>query len=761
MSDTNPNSASHWCKSVIEEVVTPLNVSTSNSAYYPPPPIPPSLSFLSKATQQSNQPQTIKSNTVPSAITTAAQVVAGQAAANNQYLMYYQQYYQTSQSPSNNSNVVESKSSNDQSITTSLTSWNGYSSNVDNNLISGNAPSYKNALMQGWAVSQQAPTPYQPPPPTSEDSMVANSLSNQSGIGMNYYTATTSQNVSAMRGYNYPYQQTKIAASATAFTTLTKPPQVKTAAVTTSTAQNNNNSQPPSLKEFVKRSFALCKNDADRSFVSEELQKMIARVSADGRMQVHRWELEHMQLKSDELPEANKTKNQKVNLQINATWCDERSGKTPSSTASQDSKRKSRWDSQDELDDEVGKRAKVNNNNNNNSMSYYMDNSKSSNENSLQTVWFINDQNKNNQDIVKQDNANKNGKKKKSTIESFDDLDSALDPAAIQRREDMLKLKEKNANRFQNDKKFEVEVVESNNNKGKNNNKKNKKNQQVSLPSNLLNSIENGNNVHSVADFDEESLIIVGTCQKLEKDYLRLTSAPLPSVVRPEEILRKSIQLIKRKWSAEEVDYVYMCSQLKSIRQDLTVQHIRNEFTVHVYETHARVALESDDLNEYNQCQTQLKQLYHSGLKGNKKYKGGSSDLSFIIASLKPEDYKDEAVAHALEIRNALQTDNYHKFFKLYKKTPNMGNYLLDLMIVQCRLYALQKMVRCYKPQVEVEFVVNELSFDEAEIGLDFLKKVGCMIVGDISKGLAELAINTKDSAIDTSVVFTQEKLLL
>ena len=84
------------------------------------------------------------------------------------------------------------------------------------------------------------------------------------------------------------------------------------------------------------------------------------------------------------------------------------------------------------------------------------------------------------------------------------------------------------------------------------------------------------NLIDAGAEFDMESLKIVGTCEKLEKDYLRLTSAPHPSVVRPEKVLRKSIQLLKKKWTEESVEYIYMCSQLKSIRQDLTVQHIQN-----------------------------------------------------------------------------------------------------------------------------------------------------------------------------------------
>ncbi len=92
-----------------------------------------------------------------------------------------------------------------------------------------------------------------------------------------------------------------------------------------------------------------------------------------------------------------------------------------------------------------------------------------------------------------------------------------------------------------------------------------------------------------VIDWDEDT--VIGTCKSLEKSYLRITSAVDPSTVRPLQVLQQSLVFLIEKWK-KEANYTYICDQLKSVRQDLTVQRIKNDFTVKVYETHGRIAIE-------------------------------------------------------------------------------------------------------------------------------------------------------------------------
>jgi hypothetical protein len=78
---------------------------------------------------------------------------------------------------------------------------------------------------------------------------------------------------------------------------------------------------------------------------------------------------------------------------------------------------------------------------------------------------------------------------------------------------------------------------------------------------------------------------------------------------------------LKKRWK-EKAPYNWICSQFKSLRQDLTVrrvflyfewsydllftqvQRIKNDFTVQVYEIHARMALESVCRSYFQQDKT-------------------------------------------------------------------------------------------------------------------------------------------------------------
>jgi len=269
----------------------------------------------------------------------------------------------------------------------------------------------------------------------------------------------------------------------------------------------------------------------------------------------------------------------------------------------------------------------------------------------------------------------------------------------------------------------------------------------------------------SLDKLDYEHMTVKGTCQKLEKNYFRLNGPPKPEIIRPRHILDKHLKKLKRSWGNGKCEYEWLCSQLKAIRQDLTVQRINDDFAVEVYETHARVALEQADLNEYNQCQTQLKELYESlqsngctllnenefiayriiyyvFLTGNKKYDGGSTDLLKIMLSLTSQQIQEPCIAHALRVRVAVMEHDYHAFFQLHRTCPKMGAYLMDFMVDTVRFQALQRISKAYRPSVPVEFVMKSLGFDLHDkksigLGLQWLGRCGFSIKGSdmITKG--------------------------
>ncbi|EGN92191.1 hypothetical protein SERLA73DRAFT_191437 [Serpula lacrymans var. lacrymans S7.3] len=227
-----------------------------------------------------------------------------------------------------------------------------------------------------------------------------------------------------------------------------------------------------------------------------------------------------------------------------------------------------------------------------------------------------------------------------------------------------------------------------------------------------------------------DKFTIVGTSQELFKDYLRLTSEPRPETIRPYHVLVRTLVELKQRWK-DKASYEWICNQFKSLRQDLTVQRIKNEFTVQVYEIHARMALESIDMREYSQCQAALKILYELGIPGKVEeftayrilmllHGRNKSELNLFVGQLTPRQKVDPAVQHALQVQRALSMGNYHAFFEKYLNAPNMGAYIMDHFIDRERVKALMVITKAYKT-IPLSFIQNQLAFETLTEARKFL----------------------------------------
>ncbi|EFR05244.1 hypothetical protein MGYG_08256 [Nannizzia gypsea CBS 118893] len=183
---------------------------------------------------------------------------------------------------------------------------------------------------------------------------------------------------------------------------------------------------------------------------------------------------------------------------------------------------------------------------------------------------------------------------------------------------------------------------------------------------------------------------IVGRSTELEKRYLRLTAAPNPDNVRPLAVLRKTLDLLKRRWKQEN-NYGYICDQFKSMRAG-------PDGAAHQERLHGAG------------CQTQLQGLYALNLGGGHPMEFKAYRILYFIYTR-----NQTAINSALSDLTAAEKADP----ALYLDTPNMGAYLMDMFVDRERLAAPSMYL--YKPDVNIRFITEELGFESDEQSARFV----------------------------------------
>mmetsp|Transcript_5802 Transcript_5802/g.15134 ORF Transcript_5802/g.15134 Transcript_5802/m.15134 type:complete len:320 (-) Transcript_5802:137-1096(-) len=217
-----------------------------------------------------------------------------------------------------------------------------------------------------------------------------------------------------------------------------------------------------------------------------------------------------------------------------------------------------------------------------------------------------------------------------------------------------------------------------------------------------------------------------GQSRQLEKAYCRLGGLPDPSAVRPPRVLAEALEVVKRRW-VQDADYEYAREQLKSIRQDLTVQLIQDVLAAEVYETHARIAIEADDLDEFNQCQAQLQPIHALGHNVHNAAefcayrilynsvvppRGATSALVLaLLQNLNPRALGHPVIRQALDAHRAIEASDFGAFFRMWPKMANLGRHFLDRVGPSMRRHALRATCVAFEPTIPLPRLAQLLGF--------------------------------------------------
>jgi len=253
---------------------------------------------------------------------------------------------------------------------------------------------------------------------------------------------------------------------------------------------------------------------------------------------------------------------------------------------------------------------------------------------------------------------------------------------------------------------------------------------------------------------------IVGTCQQVERRYVRVQSRPEAASVRPVEVLRQSLLAVARREAADE-PYVDTGDFYMSICQDLRLQGIEDETAVAAREGFALCAMRARvgppgenagmDVKTLSDCLLHLNTLYarNPGQPRQLEFtvyrflmwlgltvSGASDTYAQLTASLKAlAAYSPHlAVKHATDVMSSVVLGDAHRYFALAASLPAEAQeqrHIHDTLIAPAlRTHTYQAVLKAYKFAIPLQEVGQLLGLHGDELS-GWLRQKGAVIQAD------------------------------
>ncbi|XP_074646256.1 germinal-center associated nuclear protein-like [Tubulanus polymorphus] len=235
------------------------------------------------------------------------------------------------------------------------------------------------------------------------------------------------------------------------------------------------------------------------------------------------------------------------------------------------------------------------------------------------------------------------------------------------------------------------------------------------------------------------------------KEYSRSSAdqeEPLPHELRPPQVLAKTMNYLMNHIMDRGGDgmwsdwYDFLWNRTRGIRKDITQQHLCDLTSVEVVEKCARFHIfcaerlcEEDmmtfdaKINNENltKCLQTLKELYHDlDMKQNihcpneAEFRGytvlmnlNQGDTLREVQTLRDEIRESSFIKFALSAYEAINSNNYVRFFKLVRKASFLSACIMHRYFNQVRDQAVMVMLRAFKPiQFPAQDFARMLAFD-------------------------------------------------